>query len=185
MFFAAIIGGINTVYAGRFDQQVAMRESGASTFYVDAHIEGFGKIDFMVDTGASYTTINEATLGVLKKNGHAAYLRELNGVLADGSKVQVSVYKISSIKIGKECTLKEIEAAVFPGKTRHILGISALRKASPFVFSMEPPALLLSNCAGNVSERMNNLSGQAPNSMQARIPTPPPLAWEAAIQSAN
>ena len=67
---------LTTAQAARYDQQIAMRSTNASTFYVDASLDGFGKVDLMVDTGASYTSINEATLATLKKNGHAVYLRD-------------------------------------------------------------------------------------------------------------
>jgi hypothetical protein len=51
------------------------------------------------------------------------------------------------MSIGGQCDLKNIEVAVFPGKTRQILGLSALRQASPFIFSINPPELILSNCS--------------------------------------
>lgn len=161
--------------AARYDQQIAMRSTNASTFYVDASLDGFGKVDLMVDTGASYTSINEATLAALKKNGHAVYLRDLVGTLANGSKVVVPIYRISSINIGGECYLSNIEAAVFPGKTRHILDISTLKKAAPFVFSMDPPALLLSNC---VKPAGATPSSFLQNTVQQEIP-PPPVSFGA------
>jgi hypothetical protein len=39
---------------------------------------------------------------------------------------------------------------VFPARTRQILGLSALNKAAPFTFSVDPPSLVLSNCAQGV-----------------------------------
>lgn len=166
---------IPTDQAARYDQQIAMRSTNASTFYVDASLDGFGKVDLMVDTGASYTSINEATLATLKKNGHAVYLRGLVGTLANGSKVVVPTHRISSINVGGECYLSNIEAAVFPGKTRHTLGISTLKKAAPFGFSMDPPALLLSNC---VKPAGATPSSFLQNTVQQEIP-PPPVSFGA------
>jgi hypothetical protein len=56
-----------------------------------------------------------------------------------------------------------VEAAVFPGKTRQILGLSALKKAAPFIFSMDPPNLVLSNCTGVAThpEKLTSPSGDS------------------------
>ena len=134
------------VHAGDLDQRIPMRITQASTFYVDGYFNGYGAVDLMVDTGSSYTTINEITLEVLRQNGAVTYIKDLAGIMADGSRKVVPIYKIAEMSIGGECTFKNVEAAVFPGNTRYILGISTLRKAAPFTFSMDPPTLLLSNC---------------------------------------
>lgn len=125
-----------------------MRNGGAATYYVAGYMDGAGDMDFMVDTGSGYMTINEETLKALKSNNRVRYVRKLRGVLADGSELLVPVYKIERLSIGGECHLQDVEAAVFPGATRQILGLSALRKAAPFIFSFDPPNLVLSNCPG-------------------------------------
>lgn len=128
------------------DNAIAMRDKGADTFYVEVNLKGLGNQDFLVDTGSSYMTINERTLAILKEKGHATYVRSLAGTLADGTRKIVPIYSISAIDIGNECYIDNVEAAVFPGNTRQILGLSALRRAAPFVFSIAPPSLALSNC---------------------------------------
>lgn len=125
---------------------VPLHEKGAATYYVNGHIDGFGNTEFMVDTGSGFTTINEHTLSILKAEGKAEYSRKLRGILADGSEKVVAVYRISSLSLGEKCILHDIEAAIFPGKTRQILGLNALRKTGEFTFSFEPPALSLSQC---------------------------------------
>jgi predicted aspartyl protease len=125
---------------------IPMRDNGASAFYVEVHIEGFGSRDFLVDTGAGYMTINENTLSVLRTKDMATYVRELEGVLADGTRLRVPVYRLTSIRIGDACLIRDVEVAVFPGTTRGLLGLSALRRTAPFLFSLEPPVLQLSNC---------------------------------------
>ncbi len=134
------------VYAGPADQTIPMRLSTASTYYIDGYFTGYGAVDLMVDTGSSYTVINEEALAVLRENGAATYLKDLTGIMADGSKKIVPVYQIAEMSIGANCAFKNIEAVVFAGSTRYILGISTLKKAAPFTFSMEPPTLLVSNC---------------------------------------
>ena len=139
------------VHATDFGTRVPMKEKAAETFYVPAHIEGFGDTEFMVDTGSGYVTINEQTLALIKKRGIARYVKSLQGVLADGSEINVPVYTIKRLQIGGSCWLHEVEAAVFPGTSRQILGLSALRKAAPFIFSVDPPELALSHCASSPS----------------------------------
>ncbi len=132
--------------ASEFDFDVPMHLKGASTFYISGRIGDMPPSDFMVDTGSSYMTINEETLASLKLTEEPVYLRDLNGVLANGDRMRVPVYSVSSVQLGEGCRLEQVEVAVFPGKTRQILGLSVLLKAAPFVFSTDPPQLQLSNC---------------------------------------
>ncbi len=129
---------------------ISMETTGASTYYVQGEIQGLGEVRMMVDTGSGYSTINEETLSVLKGQGKAEYVKDLVGILANGDKMVVKVYKISALNIGSNCWLENIEVAVFPGKTRQILGLSALKKTSPFTFSVDPPELTLSNCVASL-----------------------------------
>lgn len=149
-FFAALAATIvlssSEATGAEFDTTIPMRDGGAATFYVDAHMEGAGDMDFMVDTGSGYLTINEQTLKALQQTGRASYLHDLKGVLANGSEIVIPVYRVKSMSIGGRCHLRDVEAAVFPGTTRQILGLSALKKAGPFIFSFDPPNLVLSNC---------------------------------------
>ena len=86
------------------------------------------------------------TLKKLQANNQATYVRDLIGILANGKKMRVPIYRISSLILGDDCELQNIEAAVFPGKTRQILGLNTLRKAGSFVFTFEPATLVLSQC---------------------------------------
>ena len=143
---AMLVRAYSWARAADFDTTIPMRDGGAATFYVDAHLDGIGDMAFMVDTGSGYLTINEHTLAALETGNHASYLHDLQAVLADGSEVLVPVYRIKSLSIGGRCHLFDVDAAVFPGATRQILGLSALKKAAPFIFSFNPPNLVLSNC---------------------------------------
>lgn len=163
--------------AAEFDSHVPMRDKGAATYYVDGEIRGLGRVDFMVDTGSGFMTINEETLAVLMRSGDAIYMRDLSGILADGTTKRVPVYRLTQVRIGPACTLRDVEAAVFPGKTRQILGLSALRQAAPFIFSMNPPKLVLSNCTQQVVEADAAAALPAPRgdvAEQARLSVPVP-----------
>jgi predicted aspartyl protease len=129
-----------------FRFRIEMQEKSAATYYVAGNIQGYGPVELMVDTGSGYSTINEDTLTVLKRRQAVRYVKRLQGVLADGTELEVPVYAISRMRIGRECWLENVEAAVLPGATRQILGLSALRRAAPFIFSVDPPALTLSGC---------------------------------------
>jgi len=127
-------------------QQIQLKTIGTSTFYVDSEIEGYGQASLLVDTGSGYSTISETTLSQLRDTGDAVYLKKLEGVMANGSKMIVPVYRISSVVLANKCLIRDIEVAVFPAGTREILGLSALRKVTPFTFSLTPPSITLSNC---------------------------------------
>ena len=136
---------VNTVVAESF-HTIPMNQKRLATYYIQASMQGSGDVEFMVDTGAGYTTINEHTLQQLLLADNAVYVGELTGVMADGSQHQLPVYRIKRLVLGTGCVLDDVEAAVFPDKTRMLLGLSALKKAAPFTFSTDPPSLGLSNC---------------------------------------
>ena len=135
----------NLVIADSY-RTIPMNQKRLATYYVEANMHGSGDVEFMVDTGAGYTTINEFTLERLVEANNAVYVGELTGVLADGTQHRLPVYRIKRLVLGKDCVLDNVEAAVFPQNTRMLLGLTALEKAAPFVFSTNPPSLSLSNC---------------------------------------
>lgn len=122
-----------------------MYDKGMATYYVQAQIADLAASEFMVDTGSGYLTINTHTLDALQERKQAQYVKDLRAVLANGAELTIPVYKISAFRLGT-CVIRNVEAAVFPARTRQILGLSALNKAAPFTFSIDPPELVLSNC---------------------------------------
>ncbi|MES9942211.1 MAG: retropepsin-like aspartic protease [Candidatus Thiodiazotropha sp. 6PLUC2] len=162
-----LIGYAGQLWAEQFVFDIPMHSKGANTFYISGKIGSMAASEFMVDTGSSYMTINESTLAELRTVGNPRYLRDLRGVLANGAEMQVPVYTVSDVLIGEKCLLEEVEVAVFPGKTRQILGLSALLKTAPFTFSAEPPQLQLSNC--NLTEMATS---DQPTQLAAGISTP-------------
>ena len=130
-----------------FQTRIAMIEKSAATFYVPAEITGLGATELMVDTGSGYVVINENTLAELERQGQVRYVKQLRGVLANGSELTVPVYAVAAMSLGGSCWLHDVEAAVFPGNARQILGLSALRRTAPFTFSVDPPELALSRCS--------------------------------------
>lgn len=141
-----IVGTTPSAIAGQFGTAVEMEAKNGSTFYVPGRITGLGAVDWMVDTGSGYMTINEEILASLKESGLARFVMHLRGRMADGSERELPVYSIEAISIGDACWLRDVEVAVFPGNTRPILGLNVLQRAAPFIFSFDPPRLVLSHC---------------------------------------
>jgi len=126
--------------------EVALQSQGSQTFYIDSMIHGAGEARLLVDTGSGYSVINQETLEALQEQGHATFIKNLKGVMANGATEIVSLYTISAITLGENCVIRDVKAAVIPNSSRQILGISTLLKAAPFEFSMSPPILRLSGC---------------------------------------
>ena len=125
---------------------ITLQRHDAGTFYVQGAIEGYGELDLLVDTGASYLVINQAILNDLRASGDAEFSRELHGVMADGSGKVIPIYRLSGLRLGKDCWIRDVEAAVFPGRSRAILGMNVLARLAPFTFTAEPPQLSLNQC---------------------------------------
>lgn len=145
LFAVAPCLAVMPAVGAEFDTRIPMNSGGAATFYVQGQLGDLGTTDFMVDTGSGYMTINQATLDRLSERNLASYERDLIGVLADGTELKVPVYLISRLELGTGCVLENVEAALFPAK-RQILGLNVLNRAAPFIFSVNPPELVLSHC---------------------------------------
>ena len=135
-----------------FETAIPMLESAAATYYVEGHLQGYGDVDLMVDTGSSYTVVNTRVFDALQSNGKAHHLKELSGIMADGSRQRVPIYRLPGLTLGDRCFFENVEVAVFPGDTRNILGIRTLKNAAPFSFSVDPPTLTLSGCAAEAAK---------------------------------
>lgn len=141
-----LVGTSPNAIGAEFDTSVEMRAKVGATLYVSGRIAGFGTVQWMVDTGSGYMTINEDMLAALQENGRVRFVKRMRGRLANGSELDVPVYSLDALSIGDACWLRNVEVAVFPGSTRPILGLNALQRAAPFIFSFEPPRLVLSHC---------------------------------------
>ncbi len=130
----------------QFDTSVPMSKKGTSTYYVPVEFDGTTRNDLMIDTGSDYVTINETTLDLLEEHGKIDYVKQVEGVMANGINVIVPIYRIAQLNIGCCCVVHNVEAAVFKNTEREILGLSALKKVAPFALSVEPAHLILSDC---------------------------------------
>jgi clan AA aspartic protease (TIGR02281 family) len=126
--------------------RVSIYSKETATFYVKGRINGGESTEFMVDTGSGYATINTRAFEEINESEKVSFVKTVLGVMADGSSIAMPIYRISSLDIGGNCVIQDIDVAVLPGQTRNILGLSVLKKVAPFSFVMEPPTLMLSNC---------------------------------------
>ncbi|MYM62374.1 TIGR02281 family clan AA aspartic protease [Pseudomaricurvus sp. HS19] len=119
-------------------------------YYLPARLGDSVEGDFLLDTGSGYLAINEKQLKALTRDSEAAYQRSERARLANGSTRSVAIYRITSLELGS-CRLRDVEAAVLPGNTRPIIGMSALKKVDGFSVSFSPtPRLRLSGCEATV-----------------------------------
>jgi predicted aspartyl protease len=125
---------------------VPMQNIGYGTYYVSVSLADMVDSQFMVDTGSGYVAINEESLEILKQQNQVQYLRDIQGKLANGKSYVLPIWRLSSLTLNEHCILKDVEVAVFPGNTRQLLGLSALKKAAPLEISFDPPQLVLSRC---------------------------------------
>lgn len=132
--------------AGAEFTQVALRKHDAGTFYVDGALQGYGDLRMLLDTGSSYLVISQAILEDLLKTGGARYSRQLEGIMADGSTRVIPVYRVAGLRLGADCWIHDVEAAVMPGHTRPILGMNILARLAPFTFSANPAQLSVQQC---------------------------------------
>lgn len=134
--------------AKQHDISIPIHKRGASTFYVTARLGNLNAEDFMVDTGSGYLIINQASLDRLKSAGEARYVNNIKAILANGAEFVVPVWRVSKFTLGGQCVLHDVAAAVFPGDSGQILGLTVLERAAPITLSFDPPQIVLSHCSG-------------------------------------
>ena len=156
LIFVALCVMAPTASAAQFGTTVPMSKKGTATYYVQVEFDGLAGNDLMVDTGSDYVTINRATFESLQKEGKVDYVKQVGGVMANGSNINVPIYRIENLNIGCCCIVHDVEAAVFENTERQILGLSALKKVAPFALSLDPAHLILSDCRAHIEELAKN-----------------------------
>jgi len=137
---------VTPTYAGQ-THTIPLLLSATRTFYIEARLGELTSNKFMLDTGSGYTTINKSSFDDLQKNHQIRFIRKVLGVLADGGQREIEIWEIDSLTLNGVCTLKNIQVALMPGTNRQILGLTTLVKVAPFTLSLDPPSLVVSNCA--------------------------------------
>jgi predicted aspartyl protease len=143
IFPALVLAGPDAS-SGAVNVTLERRETG--TFYLPGEIQGYGELQFLLDTGSSYMVVGEPVLERLKAQGTASFSREIRGVMADGRPRVVPLYRVAALRLGESCWVHDVEVAVFDKGARAILGMDVLARLAPFTFSLKPPQLGLSGC---------------------------------------
>ncbi len=146
-----------SAHASETRLSVPLMDRGTGTLYVAGKVGNEESVNFLVDTGSSFSTINQKLLERLQVQGEAKYLRTQVGTLADGTRIEVPLYQVRHLQIGNSCTIEDIEVAVFPNNRRVILGLNVLSRISPFAISVDPPRLSMAGCNVITADNSNQI----------------------------
>lgn len=143
--FLAVICGVLSICTSAFavEQNIPLLQSKGGTLYLEATLESLVKASFLLDTGSSLLTLNEATFKALTKNQKLAATRTSAARMANGKILKVSQYQLSSVRIGDTCEVGPVEVAVLP-KGNNILGINTLLRVAPMTITSS--SVLLAGC---------------------------------------
>lgn len=129
---------------------VGLSSSGVGTLHVEArmgeHVDG----EFLLDTGSAFVVLSESTRRRLAEEGALVPVRRLRAVMANNVSTSAQVYRVTSLRIGTACEVRDIEAVAIPGARKDILGLSALRAMAPFTIHLDPLRLEV-NCGAPVA----------------------------------
>lgn len=114
-------------------------ETGA--FYIKGNLDGLVDTDMLLDTGSGYVSLSKRTFDLIRDDASTVFQRHITGIMANGRKESVPVYRIGELKLTSECILYDIEVAVFSNTSRDILGLNALMRMQPFTLQLDPPVL--------------------------------------------
>lgn len=125
------------------EQYIPLSQSKGGTLYLEATLESNLKASFLLDTGSSLLTLNQATFDALTRNQKLLATKTAAARMANGKIVKISQYQLNSVRIGNTCEVGPVEVAVLP-KGNNILGINTLLRVAPLTIT--PDAVILTGC---------------------------------------
>ncbi len=125
---------------------IPLYEKGTDVFYLEAYLDGYGKTEFMLDTGSGPVALASDVLAKLKSQRKATWSHQEVALLANGRHQNIEIYRIDSLQLAKGCRVEDVEVAELPPGTRNIIGINLLKKTAPFSISTAPSLLSLVGC---------------------------------------
>lgn len=125
------------------EQNIPLSQSKGGTLYLEATLESDIKASFLLDTGSSLLTLNQATFDALTRNQKLLATRTSAARMANGKIVKISQYQLNSVRIGNTCEVGPVEVAVLP-KGNNILGINTLLRVAPLTITSE--SVILAGC---------------------------------------
>ena len=157
----ALVDGASRAASEPPPTHITLVKRTSGTYALKATIPQLGGIDFLFDTGSSHSVIGQSMLRTLSQTTEVPYVRELRGVLADGSIRILPIHRIAALRLGESCWIWDVEVAVFPGDTRPILGMSSLAGLAPMGLSLNPPLLSVSGCQSEAQTAATGSGGPA------------------------
>lgn len=149
---SAILFALSSVAAAeRFDHSLPMHARDSGNYFVTGVLSGGVETELLVDTGSGYVALSKQTFSRVKDSPGTVFVRRIAGAMANGRVVEVPIYRVAALSLGEDCVLTDVEVAIFPGSSRDILGLNALRRVEPFAMQLSPPALLVSDCAAPIA----------------------------------
>lgn len=125
------------------EQNIPLSQSKGGTLYLEATLESNVNASFLLDTGSSLLTLNQATFDALTRNQKPLATRTSAARMANGKIVKVSQYQLNSVRIGNTCEVGPVEVAVLP-QGNNILGINTLLRVAPLTITSD--SVILAGC---------------------------------------
>ncbi|MDY6975744.1 MAG: retropepsin-like aspartic protease [Pseudomonadota bacterium] len=125
------------------EQNIPLSQSKGGTLYLEATLESNVNASFLLDTGSSLLTLNQATFNALTRNQKPLATRTSAARMANGKIVKVSQYQLNSVRIGNTCEVGPVEVAVLP-QGNNILGINTLLRVAPLTITSD--SVILAGC---------------------------------------
>ncbi|WP_394221302.1 aspartyl protease family protein [Alteromonas gracilis] len=125
------------------EQNIPLSQSRGGTLYLEATLESNVNASFLLDTGSSLLTLNQATFDALTRNQKLLATRTSAARMANGKILKVSQYQLNSVRIGNTCEVGPVEVAVLP-KGNNILGINTLLRVAPLTITSD--SVILAGC---------------------------------------
>lgn len=136
-----------------YDVMLPMEVTTSGNYSVVGKVGGDVDATFLIDTGASLSTMSRALFEKIKSNREVSYVRKIAARLANGKYQTAKVYRISNFLIGNQCEIEAIEVAVMPHHGRNILGMNALAMTAPFGLDPQKMALTVSRCRSDLIDK--------------------------------
>ncbi len=131
IFFIGCTSAVSAI-----EQNIPLSQSKGGTLYLEATLESNIKASFLLDTGSSLLTLNQATFDALTQNQKLLATRTSAARMANGKIVKISQYQLNSVRIGNTCEVGPVEVAVLP-KGNNILGINTLMRVAPLTITSD------------------------------------------------
>lgn len=130
---------LSTVRIKEIEKDIIYIEDRGNSKYINVEI-GAEKYDFMLDTGASYVTINKKIFNELLINGiinKDDFIEKTTAEIADGSIVNVERWFIPKMKIGNK-TITDVEVLVLDSMESSLLfGLNGIKKLDVVKFDLK------------------------------------------------